>query len=199
MTTRCVSASCPLSGDNNKGTARYSHHMEVKRKHPLSVKTHQVALSSCKIAVALLHGISVLERLPRSDILPACPSRVLIKSTSRCTQGSSRTAHWLDPDDAVEQLRNNFFLAPTVNGRWHSCNAHESCEGAAGLETGSRYPTRLRDNVYITPLTMHIGALRIKSYPSQAASSTPLPTSFYGPSGAALVPYGPQLAIYLFC
>ena len=57
----------------------------------------------------------------------------------------------------------------------------------------------VRDNVYSTPLACILGTLRLKSYFSHTASNTPLPTSFYGPSGAALVRYGPYLTIYLFC
>lgn len=36
-----------------------------------TVKTHRVVLILCKTAVALLHGISIVERLPMSDVSPA--------------------------------------------------------------------------------------------------------------------------------
>jgi hypothetical protein len=70
----------------------WSPHKELSDKYLMSVKTQQVALSLCKADVALLHGISIVERLPTSDILPACPPRVLIKSMSN-TRGSSKVAY----------------------------------------------------------------------------------------------------------
>lgn len=45
-----------------------------------------------------------------SDILPAWLLRVLIKPPSRYTQGSSRNAHWLAFDDAIQQPDKKIFL-----------------------------------------------------------------------------------------
>lgn len=77
------------------------------------------ALRLCKTAVALLHGISILERLPASDILPAWSSRVLVESISPWSEYAhnvSRTVRRLEYDGLACANSSSWILPQAIHG-----------------------------------------------------------------------------------
>jgi hypothetical protein len=151
----------------------------------LSVKAHQVALSSCKAAVALLHGISVLERLPTSDILPAYSPRVLRKPLSD-TRGSLKVARLFGFDDKAQ---NSCMVASCRGFLW---STRDGIIAMPTTQAKAPYDWR-RDLVYPTK-RQRLYHPTCDAYWGRFGSEATLPTSLMAPhcphrSTARLTPH----------